>query len=271
MNNMVYIGNAGSKNPGITCLLRCAIFNLEENSDWEGIDYVKNAWFDEDGISVEIDQEGWDKPMSDDEFAELPVDLINQLIREIPKVISGIMINSDQQTEEDKIADLEDIINNSEETTVKGGGNFEYGDEKIALRLLRQAKARYSAKGTELGDEGPVESMKFGEAKRILEAEGLKLSKDCCSKKRKRTLKESSLTIWDYLDELEKIDPTARATMIEELVENSDNIVRGDDGCYYDTSVGRDSMTDDPMELLQDISYDDLVADYGTPEEFANN
>ena len=264
MNNMVYIGNAGSKNPGITCLLRCAIFNLEENSDWEGIDYVKNAWFDDDGISVEIDQEGWDKPMSNEEFAGLPVDLINQLIREIPKVISGIMINSDQTTEEDKIADLEDIINNSEETTVKGGGNFKYGDEKIALRLLREAKGRYSAKG-------PDESMKFGEAKRILESEGLKLSKDCCSKKRKRTLKESSLTIWDYLDELEEIDPSAREMMIEELVENSDNIVRGDDGCYYDTSVGRDSMTDDPMELLQGISYDDLVADYGTPEEFANN
>ena len=199
------------------------------------------------------------------------IDLINQLIREIPKDISGIMRNSDKPTEEEKIEELEDIINNSEETTVKGGGNFEYGDEKIALRLLRQAKAKYLAKDTEPGDVGPAESMKFGEAKRILEAEGLRIAKDCCSKKRKRTLKESSLTIWDYLDELEAIDPSAREMMIEELVENSDNIVRGDDGCYYDTSVGRDSMTDDPMDLLEGISYDDLVADYGTPEEFANS
>lgn len=175
MNNMVYIGSAGSKNPGITCLIRCAIFNLEENSSWEGIDYVKNAWFDEDGISVEIDQDGWDEKMSDEEFAELPVDLINQLIREIPKDISGIMRNSDKPTEEEKIEELEDIINNSEETTVKGGGNFEYGDEKIALRLLRQAKARYFAKGTELGDVGPIESMKFGEAKRILEENAIEI------------------------------------------------------------------------------------------------
>lgn len=177
MNNMVYIGDAGTMNPGITCLLRCAIFNLEENSDWEGIDYVKNAWFDEDGISIEIDQEGWDKPMSDEEFAKLPVDLINQIIREIPKDISGILRNSDKPTEEEKIEELEDIINNSEETTVDGGGNFEYGDEEIALRLLRQAKAEYLAKGTEPGDVGPAESMKFGEAKRILEAEGLRIAK----------------------------------------------------------------------------------------------
>jgi hypothetical protein len=177
MNNMVYIGNAGSKNPGITCLLRCAIFNLEENSDWEGIDYVKNAWFDNDGISVEIDQDGWDKPLSDEEFAELPVDLIDRLIREIPEDLAGFMRNSDLSTEEEKIAEMEDIINNSEETTVDGGGNFKYGDEEIALRLLRQAKARYSANGTELGDVGPLESMKFGEAKRILESAGLRLSK----------------------------------------------------------------------------------------------
>ena len=177
MSQMVYIGNAGSKNPGITCLLRCAIFNLEENSDWEGIDYVKNALFDEDGIYVEIDQDGWDKPLSDEEFAELPVDLIDRLIREIPEDLAGFMRNSDLPTEEEKIADMEDIINNSEETTVDGGGNFKYGDENIALRLLRQAKARYSAKGTEPGDVGPLESMKFGEAKRILESEGFRLSK----------------------------------------------------------------------------------------------
>lgn len=177
MNNMVYIGNAGSKNPGITCLLRCAIFNLEENSGWEGTDYVKSAWFDNDGISIEIDQDGWDEPMTDEEFAKLPVELIDRIIDEIPKDIAGFMRNSDLPTEEEKIEDMEDIINNSEETTVDGGGNFKYGDEEIALRLLRQAKARYSANGTELGDVGPLESMKFGEAKRILEAEGLRLFK----------------------------------------------------------------------------------------------
>lgn len=176
MKKMVYIGNAGSKNPGITCLLRCAIFNLEENSDWEGIDYVKNASFNEDGISIEIDQNGWDEPMSDEEFAKLPVDLIEHLIKEIPEDISGIMRNSEFSTEEEKIADMEDIINNSEETTVDGGGNFKYGDEEIALRLLRRARARYSAKGTELGDVGPLESMDLDTAKRIIESAGLRLS-----------------------------------------------------------------------------------------------
>lgn len=170
MNKNVYIGDAGSKNPGITCLLRCAIFNLEENSDWEGIDYVKNASFNEDGISIEIDQNGWDEPMSDEEFAKLPVDLIEHLIKEIPADISGIMRNSEFSTEEEKIADMEDIINNSEETTVDGGGNFKYGDEEIALRLLRRAKAKYA---------GPSESMSIHEAKKIIESAGLSLNRVC--------------------------------------------------------------------------------------------
>lgn len=177
MNKMIYIGNAGSKNPGITCLLRCAIFNLEENSDWEGTDYVKSVQFDDDGISIEIDQDGWDEPMSDEEFTKLPVDLIDHIIDEIPEDIAGLMRNSDLPTEEERIADMEDIINNSEETTVDGGGNFKYGDEEIALRLLRRARARYSAKGAEHGDVGPVESMKLAEAKSLLESAGLRLAK----------------------------------------------------------------------------------------------
>ena len=79
-------------------------------------------------------------------------------------------------------------------------------------------------------------------------------------------------TLGDYLDEVEQLDGEAYDELIDMLVADEETIVQDDSGCYYDTTIGRDSMTDNPVELLDfSISYDDIVAEYGTPEEFVYN
>ena len=79
-------------------------------------------------------------------------------------------------------------------------------------------------------------------------------------------------TLGDYLDEVEQLDKDAYNELIDMLIDDEATIDQDDSGCYYDTTIGRDSMTDNPVELLDlSVSYDDIVADYGTPEEFVNS
>lgn len=79
-------------------------------------------------------------------------------------------------------------------------------------------------------------------------------------------------TLGDYLDEVEQLDEDAYNELIDMLVDDEETIVQDDSGCYFDTTIGRDSMTDNPVELLDfSISYDDIVDEYGTPEEFVYN
>ena len=243
--HLIVFENLGSKAPGIAAFIKWLNFNMEEGDIWEE-DLVFDEIYAKDG-NVYID---WDP---DSEYMEedpetFPDRYLEILEKNGPKEFRMCSKNvADEIDSGDREAEwpLDRIINAGDEEagiTETPGANYEVGDENLLWAQLRS----------------PVsESMKLREAVRILEAEGLKLQR--------------SRTIWDYLDELEEIDPSAREMMIEELIEDSHYIVQGDDGFYYDTSIGRDSMTDDPIELIEDVTYDDLVADYGTPEEYANS
>ena len=105
-----------------------------------------------------------------------------------------------------------------------------------------------------------MKTMTLNEALDILESNELKIVK----------LNESAgKTLGDYLEEVEQLDEYAYNELVDMLVDDEETIVQDDGGLYYDTTIGRDSMTDDPVELLDfDVSYDDIVAEYGTPKEF---
>lgn len=82
--------------------------------------------------------------------------------------------------------------------------------------------------------------------------------------------KNRGSTIYDYIDELENIEPGLGQDFIGELIDSCDFIYRDDAGNYYDSSVGSDSMTDDPLELIDGaMDYANLVGEYGFPEEYA--
>ena len=82
--------------------------------------------------------------------------------------------------------------------------------------------------------------------------------------------KNRGSTIYDYIDELENIETGLGQDFIGELIDSCDFIYTDDSGNYYDSSVGSDSMTDDPLELIDGaMDYADLVGEYGFPEEYA--
>ena len=70
-----------------------------------------------------------------------------------------------------------------------------------------------------------------------------------------------------WIDEVLDIDPELEAQIEDDLFDFFD-CYTDDSGMVYQRSVGRDSMADSVYDYLDSITYDDLVAEFGTPEQY---
>lgn len=98
--------------------------------------------------------------------------------------------------------------------------------------------------------------MKLEEAKQILKESGYQF------------LYENEKTAQDWIDEVLTIDPELKDQIEEDLFEYYD-CYTDDAGMIYQRSVGSDSMADSVYDYLDSITYDDLVDEFGTPEDYA--
>lgn len=164
MKRKIYIGNAGSKNPGLTSLLRLALWNLDENDEsWDLYDTVTNAVYNRDGISLVVEDVD-----SDEELERLKRKVIRKLLSEIPKDVKGLLRNGGE-FDDDPVVGMESIVNYGDDD---GGfiaaprSNYKLGDEKILINLLK-----------DLRDGSSESRMTIKEAKEILESSGLSLQR----------------------------------------------------------------------------------------------
>ena len=71
-----------------------------------------------------------------------------------------------------------------------------------------------------------------------------------------------------YMADLDKIESGLGQKFYEEYLEDHGWVYSEQEGAYYNADEGYDSMTETPIDP-KDISYQDLVYSYGTPEEYA--
>lgn len=71
-----------------------------------------------------------------------------------------------------------------------------------------------------------------------------------------------------WIDEVLDINPNLKDQIEEDLYYYFD-CTTDDAGMIYQRSVGRDSMADSVYDYLDSITYDDLVDEFGTPEDYA--
>ena len=115
------------------------------------------------------------------------------------------------------------------------------------------------------------ESILLAKAKKLLKENGY-------------ILKESTISLDDYVDELTALidaDQNITEEIKNSIWSNFENSLYdmcsewlsiGNDGMYYSKDVGYDSMTDNIYEAIGDgVDYDDVVAEFGTPEEYLAN
>ena len=100
--------------------------------------------------------------------------------------------------------------------------------------------------------------MNLNEAKQILKESGYHL------------LYENEKTAQDWIDEVLTIDPDLKDQIEEDLFEYYD-CYTDDAGMIYQRSVGRDSMADSVFDYIYNETYDEMVSNFGTPEEYAAN
>lgn len=98
--------------------------------------------------------------------------------------------------------------------------------------------------------------MKLEETKQILKESGYQF------------LYENEKTAQDWIDEVLDINPELKDQIEEDLFYYFD-CYTDDAGMIYQRNVGRDSMADSVYDYLDSITYDDLVDEFGTPEDYA--
>jgi hypothetical protein len=157
--------NLGSKAPGIAAFLKWINFNMEEGDIWEE-DLVFDEIYAKDG-NVYIDWDPNSKYMEEDPDT-FPDRYLKILKMNGPKEFRLCAKNvAEEIASGDRDAEwpLDRIINAGDDEagiSKTPGANYEIGDEDLLWAQFRS----------------PVrESMKFREAKRILEAEGLRIAK----------------------------------------------------------------------------------------------
>ena len=99
----------------------------------------------------------------------------------------------------------------------------------------------------------------------IKESDLLDKAVTIAKKEQEKRLKESPQR---WVDEVLEINPELESDIYDALYDYFD-CTSDDAGMVYQRSVGRDSMVDSVFDYLDEISYDDLVDAFGTPEEFA--
>lgn len=70
-----------------------------------------------------------------------------------------------------------------------------------------------------------------------------------------------------WIDEVLDINPELEAQIEDDLFDFFD-CYTDDSGMVYQRSVGSDSMADSVFDYLDSITYDDLVSEFGTPEQY---
>lgn len=70
-----------------------------------------------------------------------------------------------------------------------------------------------------------------------------------------------------WIDEVLDIDPEFEDQIENDLFDFFD-CYTDDSGMVYQRSVGRDSMANSVYDYLDSITYDDLVSEFGTPEQY---
>lgn len=70
-----------------------------------------------------------------------------------------------------------------------------------------------------------------------------------------------------WIDEVLDINPELESQIEDDLFDFFD-CYTDDSGMVYQRSVGRDSMADSVFDYLDSITYDDLVSEFGTPEQY---
>lgn len=163
--HLIVFENLGSKAPGIAAFLKWINFNMEEGDIWEE-DLVFDEIYAKDG-NVYIDWDPNSKYMEEDPDT-FPDRYLKILKMNGPKEFRLCAKNvAEEIASGDRDAEwpLDRIINAGDDEagiSKTPGANYEIGDEDLLWAQFRS----------------PVrESMKFREAKRILEAEGLRIAK----------------------------------------------------------------------------------------------
>lgn len=82
--------------------------------------------------------------------------------------------------------------------------------------------------------------------------------------------RSKSKNLKDYMADLDKIESGLGQKFLEEYLDDLGWVYSEQEDAYYNLDDGYDSMTEEPIDH-RDVSYDDLVYDYGTPEEWANS
>lgn len=132
MKKKLYIGDAGSKNPGLTALFRIALWNVVENDVSGDSDLIKDIGFDERGIFVVPEA---DRP-------EAMTALLDAIANFIPDCVTGISRNA-EEAGEDPDAYLESVVNGGDEESglyPVDGANYERGDEKLLISMIVNRK-----------------------------------------------------------------------------------------------------------------------------------
>lgn len=79
-----------------------------------------------------------------------------------------------------------------------------------------------------------------------------------------------TLNAQTWIDAVLKIDPELETQIENDLYKYFD-CYTDNAGLVYQRDVGRDSMADSVYDYLDSITYDELVSEFGTPEEYAND
>ena len=128
MKSKFYIGDAGPKNPGLTALLRLALWNVVENDLSGDADLIRSVEFDSDGIYL----------VPEGDRRDVLDRLIVTLRDFVPDCVEGLERNA-AEAGSDPGEYVESIVNGGDEESglfPVDGANFKLGDEDQLVQLL---------------------------------------------------------------------------------------------------------------------------------------